>query len=137
MKIIHPLVSSSLVSIGLFLVLSGCSSTATRLSTGPISTNEAAVAPPVSNLVAPVVTARVAPVYPFEMRRQGVGGVVFVECLIDERGQVKTATADNTEHESLRTAAVDAVRKWTFTPALRDGLPVAVKVSVPIGFSLY
>jgi len=37
----------------------------------------------------------------------------------------------------LDAAAVRAVRKWRFQPALSDGKPVVVWVAVPVKFSLH
>jgi len=33
--------------------------------------------------------------------------------------------------------AIEAVRKWSFEPAMRDGQPVAVQVHVEVSFHLY
>jgi TonB family protein len=33
--------------------------------------------------------------------------------------------------------AVEAVRKWKFEPAMKDGKPVAVQISVEVNFRLY
>jgi hypothetical protein len=36
--------------------------------------------------------------------------------------------------EKLRGAAVDSVRRWTFRPALRNGLPVTTTTVVDVAF---
>jgi len=33
--------------------------------------------------------------------------------------------------------ALDAVRTWRFEPARKDGVPVAVRISVEVNFRLY
>ena len=33
--------------------------------------------------------------------------------------------------------AIEAVRKWKFEPAMKDGKPVAVQISVEVNFRLY
>jgi periplasmic protein TonB len=33
--------------------------------------------------------------------------------------------------------AIEAVRTWRFQPATKDGHPVAVKMSIEVGFHLY
>lgn len=37
----------------------------------------------------------------------------------------------------LTRRAIDAVRQWRFEPALKDGKPVAAKISVEVSFRLY
>jgi len=34
-------------------------------------------------------------------------------------------------------AAIDAVKKWRFTPAAKDGKPVAAMITVQVSFRLY
>jgi TonB family protein len=33
--------------------------------------------------------------------------------------------------------AIDAVKKWRFSPGLKGGIPVAVQVNVEVSFRLY
>jgi len=33
--------------------------------------------------------------------------------------------------------AIEAVKKWRFVPAMKDGKPVAVQVNVEVNFHLY
>ena len=33
--------------------------------------------------------------------------------------------------------AIEAVKKWKFEPALKDGKPVAVQINVEVNFRLY
>jgi TonB family protein len=37
----------------------------------------------------------------------------------------------------LEKAAIDAVKKWKFTPANKDGHPVPVQIKVEVSFNLY
>jgi TonB family protein len=34
-------------------------------------------------------------------------------------------------------SAIDAVKKWKFTPATRDNKPIAVEIDVQVAFRLY
>jgi protein TonB len=37
----------------------------------------------------------------------------------------------------LDARAIEAVKQWRFQPALKDGRPVNVQISVEVGFRLY
>lgn len=82
----------------------------------------------------PVPVRTVAPDYPREMRARSISGVVMVHCMIDSQGNVSEATVAKSTNENFDSAAVDAVKKWKFKPALEDGNPVAMAVTIPIKF---
>lgn len=75
------------------------------------------------------------PIYPPTARTLRQTGIVRVELLIDENGQV--AAVQNTSGPSLlQNAAKDAVRKWRFKPFVRDGQPVKATGFVNFNFNL-
>jgi len=69
---------------------------------------------------------RVNPVYPPNARKMNATGTVEVEVTISEIGIVVEATAIS-GHFALRSAAVEAARKWVFKPAIFGGAPVKIK----------
>jgi TonB family protein len=69
---------------------------------------------------------RVNPVYPPSARKMNATGTVEVEVTISEIGLVVEATAIS-GHFALRSAAVEAARKWVFKPAIFSGAPVKIK----------
>jgi protein TonB len=69
---------------------------------------------------------RVNPVYPPNARKMNATGTVEVEVTISEKGLVVEATAIS-GHFALRSAAVEAARKWVFKPAIFSGAPVKIK----------
>jgi protein TonB len=69
---------------------------------------------------------KVKPVYPPTARKMNATGTVEVEITISEAGLVVEATAIS-GHMALRSAAVEAARKWVFNPAILNGAPVRVK----------
>jgi TonB family protein len=69
---------------------------------------------------------KVNPDYPPAAREMNATGTVEVEIIISEAGLVVDATAIS-GHLALRSAAVDAARKWVFEPAILNGKPVRVK----------
>jgi TonB family protein len=69
---------------------------------------------------------KVKPDYPPTAKKMNATGPVKVEIIISEAGLVVEATAIS-GHLALRSAAVEAARKWVFEPAIANGAPVRVK----------
>jgi len=69
---------------------------------------------------------RVNPVYPSKVRKLNAAGTVQVEVTISEIGLVVEARAIS-GHLALRSAAVEAARKWVFKPAIINDAPVKIK----------
>lgn len=84
----------------------------------------------------PVPVRTVAPVYPYDLRRQGVTGLVNVNCMIDEKGDVQDPKVEKATNDQFVQPALDALKKWKFKPAKRDGTAVAIRVTIPIRFSV-
>lgn len=84
----------------------------------------------------PVPVRTVAPDFPTEMRRAGISGIVMVSCQIDSDGHVQDPKVVKASNEAFSDPAVKAVRQWKFKPAHRDGNAVAVRVTIPMKFSL-
>jgi len=66
------------------------------------------------------------------LKRQGT---VVLRVLIDENGRVNQVLVV-TGVDQLTEAAVVAVRKWTYRPALKRGAAAPVWLEVPIRFDL-
>jgi protein TonB len=79
---------------------------------------------------------RVAPQYPFEMRRAGVAGEVTVDFIVDSNGNVMNAYAFKSSQREFEAAAVLAVGKWKFKPGRKGGRNVNTHMQVPIVFTL-
>src|SRR5215475_3052128 len=69
---------------------------------------------------------KVKPDYPTTAKKMNATGPVKVEIIISEAGLVVEATAIS-GHLALRSAAVEAARKWIFEPMTVNGAPVRVK----------
>ncbi|MCX7974903.1 MAG: TonB family protein [Candidatus Aminicenantes bacterium] len=74
----------------------------------------------------------VQPRYPEPAKQMGLEGVIVVNALISENGEViRTEILRGLKNgRSLEQAAQNAIRQWKFTPAVKDG--VKVKVWKPI-----
>lgn len=77
-----------------------------------------------------------APRYPVEAARQGIDGSVVLLVTIGADGGVREVEVEkSTPTGVFDAAAVEAARKWKFTPEMRDGQPVeGGRVRVPITF---
>jgi protein TonB len=89
----------------------------------------------VGSLQAPQRIHYEAPQYPVIARESRVEGLVILEAVIGEDGSVR----DVRVLKSIRLldqAAVDAVRRWRFTPTLLNGQAVPIVMTVTVTFSL-
>jgi protein TonB len=77
----------------------------------------------------------VAPVYPVLAAQAGIEGVVIIEATIDPRGRVMNATVLRGV-PVLDEAALEAVRKWVYTPTLLNGVPTPIIMTVTLRFQL-
>lgn len=76
-----------------------------------------------------------APRYPARALRRGEQGTVMVSAQVGPDGVPSGVdVARSSGSRLLDRAAVDAVRRWRFRPAMADGRPVPGRVQVPITF---
>jgi protein TonB len=75
----------------------------------------------------------VPPVYPELAAKARLQGIVIVEAIIAANGQVRDARVLR-GIPMLDEAALEAVRKWTYTPTLLGGVPVQVALVVTVNF---
>ena len=81
----------------------------------------------------PVPVTRVEPAYPEFAREAQIQGKVILHVLVDKNGRVKNVKVIRGV-TGLNEAAVDAIKKWVFKPALSNNKPVAVWVEIPMDF---
>ncbi len=80
-------------------------------------------------------TKQTLPTYPPAAKSMRTTGIVKVELVINESGDV--VEVPNTSGPALlQGAAKDAARKWKFKPFTRDGQPVRATGFVNFNFSL-
>jgi TonB family protein len=75
------------------------------------------------------------PVYPAIARSARASGTVVVQVLIDEEGNVVSASALS-GHPLLRASAVEAAQRARFTPTRLEGQPVKVSGTITYNFVL-
>jgi len=76
------------------------------------------------------------PVYTVEARKDRVTGVVILEAIIDEQGNVTDVKVLKGLPAGLDQAAVKAVETWKFRPATLDGRPVPVYYTLTVNFTM-
>lgn len=80
-----------------------------------------------------VLVHKVQPVYPAEARRMHVQGSVVIDATVTAQGQVdelKLVSGD----PLLAQAAMDAVRRWRYTPYSLNGQPIPKETRITISF---
>jgi TonB family protein len=84
----------------------------------------------------PVLIYRVDPAYSEEARKARFEGVVIVEAIVRRDGLVDVVNLVRRIGLGLDQNAIDAVKKWRFKPAMKNGSPVEVPVRVEVHFHL-
>ncbi len=77
----------------------------------------------------------VPPIYPALAKNQHISGNVLVDALIEANGRVTTMKVVSGP-TLLHQAAMDALKQWKYRPALLDGKPVPMHLTVTIQFRL-
>jgi TonB family protein len=78
---------------------------------------------------------RVEPVYPEELRRQGIEGTVKLHVTVGREGAIQTVGLLSGP-PTLIPLAIDAVRKWQFKPTVLGGQPVEMEEDVTVVFQI-
>ncbi len=86
---------------------------------------------------APVGIHQPPPIYTEIARRTRVEGVVRLQAVIDDQGQVKNVEVLKGLPMGLTEEAVRAVSQWTFSPATLRGRPVSVYYTLAVTFELH
>ncbi len=89
------------------------------------------------DVLAPVVLKAPEAEFSDEARRKGVNGGVLVYLVVDEKGMPQDVKVLRGAGMGLDEKAVEAVKRYRFKPAMRDGVPVKVEMNVQINFNIY
>ena len=79
---------------------------------------------------------RVEPKYPDSAKKAEKEGEVLLQATIDENGVPQDIKALTNLGFGLEEAAIEALRKTTFRPAMKGGEPISKQVSIPYKFTL-
>lgn len=89
-----------------------------------------------SSIQPPVVIHMVTPKYSQEARAAKLSGNVVVSMIVDSEGKVRDVHVLRGVGMGLDENAMEAVKKYKFKPALKDGKPVAVYLNVQVNFKI-
>jgi TonB family protein len=109
------------------------------LAVGTALAQEAPAGPPYrvgGEVTRPEKVSGDPPAYTELARRARITGVVIVEAIIDEQGNVSSTRVLKGLPMGLDRAAVDAVEAWKFKPATMYGKPVAVYYTLTVSFQM-
>jgi TonB family protein len=90
-----------------------------------------------SNVTPPVLISQTVAPYTPQARRDKLEGTVKLSIIIGPQGNV-TDVQETSERlgDGLDESAIENVRTWKFSPARREGVPVAARFEVQIAFRL-
>jgi TonB family protein len=77
------------------------------------------------------------PEYSAEARRKKIEGVVLVSALVNEEGNPIDLRVERSLGYGLDEKALDCFSQYRFKPAMRDGQPVAQRITIEVSFKLY
>ncbi len=83
----------------------------------------------------PIKISEVSPEYTALARASRVTGTVILQTVIDEEGRIESVHVFK-GLTGLTAEAIKAVRQWHYTPAQKDGEPVAIFFNLSVNFEL-
>ena len=84
----------------------------------------------------PRFSHREMPVYPLLARRLGKEGKVILRLTIDDKGKLLNLEIIEGSGYGFTESAIEAVRRSTFQPAMKEGKPILSRALLPIKFTL-
>jgi TonB family protein len=89
------------------------------------------------DVLPPRATYTPEPEFSEKARRAKFQGTVVLKILINKAGNVVRVTLLRALGMGLDQNAMEGVEQWRFTPATRNGQPVAVEMNIEVAFNLY
>jgi periplasmic protein TonB len=86
---------------------------------------------------APQAISTPDPEYTEQARNAKTQGTCILWLIVDDQGRPRDIRVVRGLGFGLDAKAVEAVKQWRFEPAMKDGHPVNVQISVEVGFKLY
>jgi TonB family protein len=86
---------------------------------------------------APVPMKIVAPKFSDEARTAKYQGICVLSLVVDTEGMPRNIRVKRALGMGLDEKAIEAVKQYRFKPAIKDGKPVMVNVTVEVNFKLY
>jgi TonB family protein len=90
----------------------------------------------VGEVKAPVILARIEPVYPPALARAGVKGKVAVHCVIDKNGRVRDPQVVFATMPAFADSVLRAMKEWRYQPASLNGQAVDCYLDLTVDFGI-
>ncbi len=118
------------------LLICGCVVAQKRLpiSPGPPQTSGEPTYRVGGGVSAPRAIVMPDPEYPKEAVKGHQPGSIVLVLIVGSNGEVRYLKVVRGISPEIDQAATEAVKKWKFKPALKDGKPVAVQIEVQLDF---
>jgi len=84
---------------------------------------------------APRLVKSEQPEYPDSLRKRKLKGFVDITCIVGVDGRPKDLDIISSSHVAFEAPTLEAVKKWRFRPAEKDGVPMELKVRQRIQFN--
>jgi TonB family protein len=88
-------------------------------------------------VTAPVALNSIEAEYSVRARTEKINGVCLITLIVDRHGMPQNPQMIRALEPSLDANALTAVARYRFTPAMKDGVPVPVRITVEVNFKLY
>ncbi len=126
-----------LISAGLLALVAGCTTTPVEVSHAPMAADAHFTIPylELSQVDVPPQPIKTAPARLAILNAErDHSGYVKVQFIVDAAGIPREVQWVEASDAVFARAAVAATAKWRFSPAKRDGRPVAVKMELPFAY---
>ena len=84
--------------------------------------------------VATEIVNAVLPTYPDALVQKGAAGNIILQATVGADGRVTRVSVSSSQLSEMNTAAMDAVRKWTFKPSVSAGKPTPFDLRIVLRF---
>jgi protein TonB len=84
----------------------------------------------------PEPISQTAPVYPPELKKAKIAGMVTLVFVLGEDGRVEDPRVESSSRPEFEKPALEAIRRWRFRPGMKDGQPVRTYIRQPLKFSV-
>jgi TonB family protein len=107
-------------------------------ATPPASPAQLTIYDPGPGISLPTVVTEVKPAYTAAAMRERIQGSIWTKVVVGPNGDVLDASITRSLDPKfgLDEEALRAARLWKFTPAVKDGQPVAVRVTIELTYTL-
>ncbi|MES2990323.1 MAG: energy transducer TonB [Pseudomonadota bacterium] len=85
----------------------------------------------------PRVLSSPFPDYPSNLRRADISGRVLVKFIVEPNGSISEPAVQGSPPAELAELALDAIKKWKFSPAVKGGAAVRTRMSQTFVFALH